>query len=191
MPLSPDLAGSSTTSTVAAPATAAYGRLSVLTQWTCTAHIALRIPPEAFTPPPKVWSVVVSLLPHAEQPPPDLFVRMERLTAAAFGQRRKMLKGALRSLVADPGALLTILAGITLIFTNKTYYLHAGWLHFKLLIVVALIILHGYIGIEMKGVQKGTSSLTSGKAWFLFATVLVVFLAILIVTLPGEVYLPH
>jgi putative membrane protein len=93
--------------------------------------------------------------------------------------------------MADPGALVTILAGITLILTNKTYYLHAGWLHFKLLIVVALIILHGYIGIEMKGVQKGTSSLTSGKAWFLFATVLVVFLAILVVTLPGEVYLPH
>lgn len=82
----------------AAPNTAAYGRLSVLTQWTCAAHIALRIPPEAFTPPPKVWSVVVSLVPHAEQPPPALFARMERLTAAAFGQRRKMLRGALKPL---------------------------------------------------------------------------------------------
>ena len=82
----------------AAPATAAYGRLSVLAQWTCSAHIALRIPPEAFTPPPKVWSVVVSLVPHADQPPPELFARMERLTAAAFGQRRKMLRGALKPL---------------------------------------------------------------------------------------------
>ena len=93
--------------------------------------------------------------------------------------------------MADPGALLVILAGITMIFTNKAYYLHASWLHFKLLIVVALIVLHGYIGIEMKGVQKGTSSLTSGKAWFLFATVLVVFVAILIVALPGQVYMGH
>lgn len=82
----------------AAPSTAAYGRLSVLTQWTCSAHIVLRIPPEAFTPPPKVWSVVVSLTPHAEQPPAALFARMERLTAAAFGQRRKMLRGALKPL---------------------------------------------------------------------------------------------
>jgi len=82
----------------AEPNTAAYGRLSVLTQWTCAAHIALRIPPEAFTPPPKIWSVVVSLTPHAEQPAPELFAGMERLTAAAFGQRRKMLRGALKPL---------------------------------------------------------------------------------------------
>ena len=82
----------------AAPDTSAYGRLSVLAQWTCTARIELRIPPDAFTPPPKVWSVVVSLVPHAEQPPPDLFARMERVTAAAFGQRRKMLRGALKPL---------------------------------------------------------------------------------------------
>ncbi len=82
----------------AAPGTSAYGRLSVLTQWTCAAHIELRIPPDAFTPPPKVWSVVVSLVPHTQQPPPDLFARMEGVTAAAFGQRRKMLRGALKPL---------------------------------------------------------------------------------------------
>ena len=82
----------------AAPDTPAYGRLSVLAQWIGTAEIALRIPPAAFVPPPKVWSAVVNLVPHTIQPDPALFVRMERLTAAAFGQRRKMLRGSLKPL---------------------------------------------------------------------------------------------
>ena len=84
--------------------TAAYGRLSVLTQWTCDARIVMRFPPGAFTPPPKVWSAVVSLTPHTMQPDATLFTRMEGLTAAAFGQRRKMLRGSLRGL--GGGALL-------------------------------------------------------------------------------------
>ncbi len=78
--------------------TAAYGRLSVLTQWTCDAQIVMRLPPGAFTPPPKVWSAIVSLKPHTLQPDAKLFIRMEALTAAAFGQRRKMLRGSLRGL---------------------------------------------------------------------------------------------
>jgi 16S rRNA (adenine1518-N6/adenine1519-N6)-dimethyltransferase len=82
----------------AAPDTREYGRLSVLVQWTCAAEIALRVPPAAFVPPPKVWSAVVNLRPHAMQPEPALFARMERLTAAAFGQRRKMLRGSLKPL---------------------------------------------------------------------------------------------
>jgi len=94
---------------VAAPDTPAYGRLSVLTGWTCERHIALRLPPTAFVPPPKVWSAVVVLTPHATQPAPDLFATMERLTAAAFGQRRKMLRGALKPL---GGAALLARAGI-------------------------------------------------------------------------------
>ncbi len=83
---------------VAAPGTGAYGRLSVLAGWICECHIAVRLPPEAFVPPPKVWSAVVVLTPHATQPEPALFAAMERLTAAAFGQRRKMLRGALKPL---------------------------------------------------------------------------------------------
>jgi 16S rRNA (adenine1518-N6/adenine1519-N6)-dimethyltransferase len=83
---------------VAPPGTAAYGRLSVLAGWICESHIALRLPPAAFVPPPKVWSAVVVLRPHVAQPEPALFAAMERLTAAAFGQRRKMLRGALRQL---------------------------------------------------------------------------------------------
>ncbi len=82
----------------ATPATPAYGRLAVLAQWRCRCDLLLRLPPGAFSPPPKVWSAVVSFAPHAEDPPPSLFAAMEKLTAAAFGQRRKMLRGALKSL---------------------------------------------------------------------------------------------
>jgi 16S rRNA (adenine1518-N6/adenine1519-N6)-dimethyltransferase len=81
----------------AAPGTGAYGRLSVLAQWLCDVELRLRIPPSAFVPPPKVWSAVVVLTPHAAQPEPALFAAMERVTAAAFGQRRKMLRGALKA----------------------------------------------------------------------------------------------
>ncbi len=82
----------------AAPGTDAYGRLSVLAQLTCRAGIVMRLPPSAFTPPPGVVSAVVAFVPHAEQPSPALFSAMERLTAAAFGQRRKMLRGALKGI---------------------------------------------------------------------------------------------
>jgi 16S rRNA (adenine1518-N6/adenine1519-N6)-dimethyltransferase len=89
--------------------TSAYGRLSVLTQWTCDARIIMRLPPTAFTPPPKVWSAVVSLTPRTTQPDASTFSRMEALTAAAFGQRRKMLRGSLRAL---GGEALLMRAGI-------------------------------------------------------------------------------
>ena len=82
----------------AAPGSDAYGRLAVLAQWTCQAALLLTIPAAAFWPPPKIVSAVVGLAPHAEQPSAALFATMERLTAAAFGQRRKMLRGALRGL---------------------------------------------------------------------------------------------
>ncbi|WP_428378092.1 16S rRNA (adenine(1518)-N(6)/adenine(1519)-N(6))-dimethyltransferase RsmA [Lichenicoccus sp.] len=82
----------------AAPDTSAYGRLSVLAQWCCTADVLMHVPPGAFTPPPQVTSAVIGLVPRAVQPDPSLFAAMERLTAAAFGQRRKMLRGALRGL---------------------------------------------------------------------------------------------
>jgi 16S rRNA (adenine1518-N6/adenine1519-N6)-dimethyltransferase len=93
----------------AAPDTSAYGRLSVLAQWICEVDLKLRIPPTAFVPPPKVWSAVVGFVPHSAQPDPALFSAMERLTAAAFGQRRKMLRGALKAL---GGAALLARAGM-------------------------------------------------------------------------------
>ncbi|WP_424814129.1 16S rRNA (adenine(1518)-N(6)/adenine(1519)-N(6))-dimethyltransferase RsmA [Roseococcus sp. YIM B11640] len=83
---------------VAPPRTEHYGRLAVLAQWVADCAVALRLPPGAFRPPPKVHSAVVTITPHAEQPEPALFRAMEKLTAAAFGQRRKMLRGALKSL---------------------------------------------------------------------------------------------
>jgi 16S rRNA (adenine1518-N6/adenine1519-N6)-dimethyltransferase len=82
----------------AVPETPGYGRLSVLAQWIADVSMPMRIPPAAFVPPPKVFSAVVVLVPRHAQPDAVMFARMERLTAAAFGQRRKMLRGALRSL---------------------------------------------------------------------------------------------
>ncbi|HVE22940.1 MAG TPA: 16S rRNA (adenine(1518)-N(6)/adenine(1519)-N(6))-dimethyltransferase RsmA [Acidocella sp.] len=82
----------------AAPDTDAYGRLAVLAQWLCETAIVMHIPAAAFAPPPKVDSALVRLIPRPRQPERDLFRAMEKITAAAFGQRRKMLRGALKSL---------------------------------------------------------------------------------------------
>ena len=81
----------------AAPDSDGYGRLGVLAQWVATCEFRLRIPPQAFSPPPKIHSAIVVITPHATQPEPELFRAMERMTAAAFGQRRKMLRGSLKS----------------------------------------------------------------------------------------------
>ncbi len=82
----------------AAPGSSAYGRLSVVSQWLCEVSIGVRLPPGAFSPPPKVWSAVVRLTPHAVQPTAGALATMEAVTAAAFGQRRKMLRSSLRLL---------------------------------------------------------------------------------------------
>lgn len=81
----------------AAPGSDGYGRLSVLAQWLADCEFRLRIPPQAFSPPPKVMSAVIVIRPRVKQPNAELFRAMERLTAAAFGQRRKMLRGSLKS----------------------------------------------------------------------------------------------
>jgi 16S rRNA (adenine1518-N6/adenine1519-N6)-dimethyltransferase len=82
----------------AAPSTPEYGRLSILAQWTCCTELLMRIPPTAFMPPPKVFSAVVGLSPRNWQQASTLFSVMEQLTAAAFGQRRKMLRSALKTI---------------------------------------------------------------------------------------------
>ena len=86
---------------VATPGSKAYGRLALLAQWRCDAKIALGLPPEAFTPPPKVSSAVVHLtaLP-APRFEADAAI-LERLVAKAFNQRRKMLRAALKGLAPD------------------------------------------------------------------------------------------
>lgn len=86
---------------VARPDTEHYGRLSVAAQWRSTPRIAMAVHRSAFVPPPKVASAVVHIVP-AEQPPDVDPAILERLTAAAFGQRRKMLRSSLKAL---PGAL--------------------------------------------------------------------------------------
>lgn len=86
---------------VAVPGSPAYGRLAVLAQWRSAARIALKVHRSAFTPPPKVMSAVVHLVPGA-MPEGVSAGTLERLTEAAFGQRRKMLRQSLKAL---PGAL--------------------------------------------------------------------------------------
>ena len=86
---------------VAAPGSKAYGRLSILAQWRAEARIVMDLPPEAFTPPPKVRSAVVHLdaLPEARFPADP--ATLGRLVATAFGQRRKMLRASLKPLLSD------------------------------------------------------------------------------------------
>ncbi|MFP4361083.1 MAG: 16S rRNA (adenine(1518)-N(6)/adenine(1519)-N(6))-dimethyltransferase RsmA [Alphaproteobacteria bacterium] len=89
----------------AAPASAAYGRLTVLAQWAARVEGLFELPPGAFRPPPKVHSRVVRLTPYAEAPIPARLATLERVTAAAFGQRRKMLRSSLKGLGRDPAGL--------------------------------------------------------------------------------------
>ena len=86
---------------VAAPDTSAYGRLAVLAQWRSRAKLAMKVHRSAFTPPPKVMSAIVHIEP-AEMPAGVSARVLERVTEAAFGQRRKMLRQSLKSV---PGAL--------------------------------------------------------------------------------------
>ena len=91
---------------VAEPGTKAYGRLAVISQWRTNPRIALTLGREAFTPPPKVASAVVTFVPRPA-PEPECSVKwLGRVTAAAFGQRRKMLRQSLRTLMPDPLPLL-------------------------------------------------------------------------------------
>jgi len=96
----------------AAPNSKAYGRLSVLAQSLCETERLFTLPARAFTPPPKVESAVVRLVPRPADPGLPDPRTLGQLTAAAFGQRRKMLRASLRGLGRDPLPLLAA-AGIT------------------------------------------------------------------------------
>jgi 16S rRNA (adenine1518-N6/adenine1519-N6)-dimethyltransferase len=90
----------------AAPRSKDYGRLSVLAQHVCTVQRLFDVAPSAFVPPPKVTSSVVRLVPR---PPVERFAEigpLEKITAAAFGQRRKMLRSALAGIFSDPVSTL-------------------------------------------------------------------------------------
>jgi 16S rRNA (adenine1518-N6/adenine1519-N6)-dimethyltransferase len=90
---------------VAVPGNKQYGRLSVLIGWRSRARILFDINPQAFVPPPKVMSSLVELVPRGDPLSCDRRL-LERVTEAAFGQRRKMLRQSLRSLGTDPLPLL-------------------------------------------------------------------------------------
>jgi len=90
----------------AAPRTKSYGRLSVMTQWLTEPRILFDIPPRAFVPPPKVTSSVVAIAPRPESLAPAAKPTLERVTAAAFGQRRKMLRSSLETLGVPTESLL-------------------------------------------------------------------------------------
>jgi len=89
----------------AAPRGKAYGRLSILAQWRSRVELLFDIPPSAFVPPPRVTSTVVRITPSAA--PDACSARaLQKVTAAAFGQRRKMLRQSLKALGSDPLRLL-------------------------------------------------------------------------------------
>ena len=86
---------------LAEPGSKTYGRISVLAQWRCTVQRAFDLPPKAFVPPPKVDSTVLSFAMRSA--PLDIDPHtLEKVTAAAFGQRRKMLRSSLKQLLDDP-----------------------------------------------------------------------------------------
>lgn len=94
----------------------------------------------------------------------------------------------LRGMV-DPGALLTVLTGVSLITTNSPYYLRAPWLHIKLTFVLFLIGLHVVVAMRSKAFAAGRIALQHGEARILLVATLLLFLSILIATLVGRVYL--
>jgi putative membrane protein len=95
---------------------------------------------------------------------------------------------ALRAL-ADPGAFLAIAGGILLIFTNSSYYLHATWLHIKFAFVLLLIVMHVILGIRSKAYAAGRISMDRAYVRLLSIVIVLVFVSILVATLPGEVFL--
>jgi 16S rRNA (adenine1518-N6/adenine1519-N6)-dimethyltransferase len=92
---------------VARPGGKDYGRLSVLCQYRCAVKKLFDVNRSAFTPPPKVTSSIVELLPIAAPQPTCSVARLSQVTAAAFGQRRKMLRTSLKSLIDTPEPLLS------------------------------------------------------------------------------------
>ena len=117
---------------------------------------------------------------------------LSRYAQEPSGEARQALarleRTVLRAL-ADPGALVTLIAGIALITTNPAYYLHAGWMHIKLTFVAMLIGVHVIIAIKNKAVAAGRAAMDRGQARILLLLVLLVFLSIVVAALPGQVFL--
>ncbi len=86
---------------IAQPGSKTYGRLAILSQWRCDANIVMSLPPEAFTPPPKIHSAVVHLTALPEARFPAKAETLSRVVAAGFNQRRKMLRSSLKGVAPD------------------------------------------------------------------------------------------
>src|SRR5260370_33722894 len=110
---------------VGGPGDESYGRVSVFAGWRTQARILFDVNPSAFVPPPKVTSSIVRLVPRAS-PLACERALLERVSGAAFGQRRKMLRASLRTLGTDPAALL---ARAGLEPTPRAGGRHCAWLH--------------------------------------------------------------
>jgi len=108
---------------VASPGSKAYGRLAVIAQWRTRPRLAFTVSPAVFTPPPSVDSAIVEFTP-IERPSPECSVKtLGAVTGAAFGQRRKMLRQSLKSLLPDPEALLAA-AGIAATLRGEALAVH-------------------------------------------------------------------
>lgn len=131
---------------IAKPGSDAYGRLAIITQACCHAEIIVDLPARAFTPPPKVNSAVVHLKPRANYPDDQLLTALERITSAAFGQRRKMIRSSLKALPGGPGVeALCEASGIAADIRAETLGLKAF-----------LKLAHAYLGRDMPKEQTFT-----------------------------------
>ena len=119
----------------------------------------------------------MSLTRHTQEVSPEARQALARL-------ERIFLRG-----LADPGALLAILGGISLISTNSSYYLHAPWMHIKLTFVLMLIGLHGVVAVRTKRFGADRIQLQRSEARVLVAAALLLFLSILTTTLVGQTFL--
>lgn len=91
--------------------------------------------------------------------------------------------------MANPGAVISVMTGIILIWTNPSYFLHAGWLHAKLVLVLALIALHGVVLSRTKSFIAGRIELQRRDCIFLHGAISLIFLGILVCVLPGQTLL--
>ncbi len=121
--------------------------------------------------------IVTNLLAqHAQETSPEV--------RQAFGRlEMRLFRG-----MANPGALLTVITGITLILTNRSYYLRAGWLHAKLVLVAVLIGLHWVVFSRTRAFVAGRIRLQRRECITLHGAIVLIFLGILILVLPGQLF---
>jgi putative membrane protein len=119
----------------------------------------------------------------------NVLARHTQETSAEVRQALGRLEMRLLRAMADPGAALTLVTGIILIWTNPSYFLHAAWLHAKLALVVVLIGLHAVVRSRTKAFVAGRIELQRRDCMVLHGAISLIFLGILVAVLPGQVFL--